>query len=56
MSTSVPANKLNYTRDQLLKLKDKPVSPLNERAVLNKLRYFRLDKNSFNLDQCEDSQ
>jgi len=47
-STSVPATttKLNYSRDELLQFKDKPVSPLDERAVLNKLRYFRLDKNS----------
>jgi len=48
-STSIPANmttNFTYSREQLLKLKDKPVTLFEERLVLNKLKYFRLDKNS----------
>jgi len=45
-STSVPAQKYTYSRDELLKLKDNSTAPSHERAILQKLKYFRLDKNS----------
>jgi len=37
---------VRYNREFLLSLKDKPTVPCNEKAIVQRLKYLRLDKNS----------